>query len=369
MQQREEKQLEVSVDSLISRVALVKDALQIFIRKLENDYERLTWPSVLDNFALCTSQLNAINKLLKSEKTASFRSQVIIPLLLSPDRDEDLAKLTEQRVPVFSHEIVPDHLRTKPDPEVEEQEKQLSAEAARMGPEVAQKQIQALNKMCSNLLEKLNNPREDRDAENAVRQNKPSFNPADTNALVSAVAFGKGLSKCRPPGPVASGHPGQGPMMTGGPTLQQVTIGGGAGQQAGMGGPVAPQQQGQPGPGPCWVAFRLLVLLQDLDHAGWISGCWFSCRTWTMLGGFQAAGSPAGPGPCWVDFRLLVLLQDLDHAGWISGPAGSPAGPGPCWVDLRSCWFSCRTWTMLGAEMSSTITPGSCLIPPAGFTL
>lgn len=47
-------------------------------------------------------------------------------------------KLTEQRVPVFSHEIVPDYLRTKPDPEVEEQEKQLSAEAARIGPEVAQ---------------------------------------------------------------------------------------------------------------------------------------------------------------------------------------------------------------------------------------
>lgn len=81
----------------------------------------------------------------------------------------------------------------------------------------------------------------------AVRQNKPSFNPADTNALVGAVAFGKGLSKCRPPGPVAPGHPGQGPMMSSGPTLQQVTIGGGSNQQAGMGGPVAQQQQGQPG--------------------------------------------------------------------------------------------------------------------------
>lgn len=49
-----------------------------------------------------------------------------------------LQKLTEQRLPVFSHEIVPDYLRTKPDPEVEEQEKQLSAEAARIGIEVAQ---------------------------------------------------------------------------------------------------------------------------------------------------------------------------------------------------------------------------------------
>ncbi|KAI3369105.1 hypothetical protein L3Q82_026067 [Scortum barcoo] len=246
--QREEKQLEASVESLISRVAHVKNALHSFIYKLENEYERLTWPSVLDNFALLSGQLNTINKLLKNEKTPSFRNQVIIPLLLSPDRDEDLAKLTEQRVPVFSHEIVPDYLRTKPDPEVEEQEKQLSAEAARIGPEVAQKQIQTLNKLCSNLLEKLNNPRDDRDAESAaMRQNKPSFNPADTNALVGAVAFGKGLSKCRPPGPVAPGHPGQGPMMSGGPTLQQVTIGGGSNQQAAMGGPVPPQQQGQPG--------------------------------------------------------------------------------------------------------------------------
>lgn len=121
-------------------------------------------PSVLDNFALLSGQLNTINKVLKNEKTPSYRSQVIIPLLLSPDRDEELLvsvftdslwwwhrnwvfkvrafllwqRLTEQRVPVFSHEIVPDHLRTKPDPEVEEQEKHLSAEAARIGPEVAQ---------------------------------------------------------------------------------------------------------------------------------------------------------------------------------------------------------------------------------------
>ncbi|KAJ8418573.1 hypothetical protein AAFF_G00000720 [Aldrovandia affinis] len=248
MQQREEKQLEASTESLISRVAHLKNSLHSFIFKLENEYERLTWPSVLDNFALLSGQLNTINKLLRNEKTPSFRNQVIIPLLLSPDRDEELAKLTEQRVPVFSHEIVPDHLRTKPDPEVEELEKQLSVEAARIGPDAAQKQIQTLNKLCSNLLEKLNNPRDDRETESAaVRQNKQSFNPADTTALVAAVGFGKGLAKCRPPGPVAPGQPGQGPMMTGGPTLQQVTIAGSSGQQAAIGGPVPSQQPGQPG--------------------------------------------------------------------------------------------------------------------------
>lgn len=43
LQQREEKQLETSVESLISRVAHVKSALLNFIFKLENEYERLMW--------------------------------------------------------------------------------------------------------------------------------------------------------------------------------------------------------------------------------------------------------------------------------------------------------------------------------------
>lgn len=172
----------------------------------------------------------------------SFRNQVIIPLLLSPDRDDELAvsitdqkqvhfkvavclygchlclgqKLTEQRVSVFSHEIVPDYLRTKPDPEVEEQEKQLSTEAARIGPELAQvsepsilscqlltgiswligycffsqqKQIQALNKLCSNLLEKLNNPRDDRDTESAGKFHLPFLDSFTKMKICAIYAF------------------------------------------------------------------------------------------------------------------------------------------------------------------------------------
>ncbi|XP_038649899.1 mediator of RNA polymerase II transcription subunit 8 isoform X3 [Scyliorhinus canicula] len=158
-------------------------------------------------------------------------------------------KLTEGRVPVFSHEVVPDHLRTKPDPEVEEQEKQLSTEAARLAPDVAQKHIQALNKMCGNLLDKLNNAREERESESgALRQNKQTFNPADTNALLAAIGFGKGLSKpIRPPqgGPVSSGQSVPVPGLQGGPSMAQVSIQSGTNPQ-GMQGQVPPQQ-GQPG--------------------------------------------------------------------------------------------------------------------------
>nr|KAF6282450.1 hypothetical protein mMyoMyo1_010087 [Myotis myotis] len=113
--QREEKQLEASLNALLSQVADLKNSLGSFIYKLENEYDRLTWPSVLDSFALLSGQLNTLNQ----------------------DRDEDLMRQTEGRVPVFSHEVVPDHLRTKPDPEVEEQEKQLTTDAARIGADVA----------------------------------------------------------------------------------------------------------------------------------------------------------------------------------------------------------------------------------------
>ncbi|XP_042190767.1 mediator of RNA polymerase II transcription subunit 8 isoform X2 [Callorhinchus milii] len=250
MQPREEKQLEASVDTIISRVADLKSSLASFIHKLENEYERLNWPSVLDNFALVSGQLNTLNKLLRNEKTPLLRNQVIIPLLLCPDRDDELMKLTEGRVPVFSHEVVPDHLRTKPDPEVEEQEKQLSADAARLAPDVAQKQIQSLNKMCGILLDKLNNTREERESESgALRQSKQTFNPADTNALVAAVGFGRGLSKpIRPQGPGGPVPPGQtlpGAGLPGGPSMAQVSMQSGPNQQQGMAAQVPPQ--GQPG--------------------------------------------------------------------------------------------------------------------------
>nr|XP_019813224.1 PREDICTED: mediator of RNA polymerase II transcription subunit 8 isoform X1 [Bos indicus] len=247
--QREEKQLEASLDALLSQVADLKNSLGSFIYKLENEYDRLTWPSVLDSFALLSGQLNTLNKVLKHEKTPLFRNQVIIPLVLSPDRDEDLMRQTEGRVPVFSHEVVPDHLRTKPDPEVEEQEKQLTTDAARIGADAAQKQIQSLNKMCSNLLEKIS--KEERESESGgLRPNKQTFNPADTNALVAAVAFGKGLSNWRPAGssgPSQPGQPGAGTVLAGASGLQQVQMAGAPNQQQPMLSGVQMAQAGQPG--------------------------------------------------------------------------------------------------------------------------
>ncbi|POI36136.1 hypothetical protein CIB84_000116 [Bambusicola thoracicus] len=208
--QREEKQLELTLEALISQVADLKNSLVSFIYKLENEYDRLTWPSVLDSFALLSGQLNTLNKVLKHEKTPLLRNQVIIPLVLSPDRDEEIMLLM-----IF----------------------------------VLQKQIQSLNKMCSNLLEKIS--KEERESESGgLRQNKQTFNPTDTNALVAAVAFGKGLSNRRPPGSggsVQSGQPGAGAIIAGASGMQQVPMSSAPAQQQPMLAGVQMAQAGQPG--------------------------------------------------------------------------------------------------------------------------
>ena len=53
-------------------------------------------------------------------------------------------KLTEGRVVMFNHEVVPDYLRTKPEPEVEEKTQQLTTKASQITQDLAQVRIKAL---------------------------------------------------------------------------------------------------------------------------------------------------------------------------------------------------------------------------------
>lgn len=41
--------------------------------------------------------MNSLLKQMKHEKTPPLKKYITLPLLLSPDRDEDLLKLTEHR--------------------------------------------------------------------------------------------------------------------------------------------------------------------------------------------------------------------------------------------------------------------------------
>lgn len=62
----------------------------------------------------------------------------MLPIQLSQERDTDLLRITEQRVPQFSHDLAPDYLRTKLEPDVEQRMLQLEIKASNMTFEMAQ---------------------------------------------------------------------------------------------------------------------------------------------------------------------------------------------------------------------------------------
>lgn len=49
--------------------------------------------------------------------------------MLSPERDDQLAQMTEHRVMTFAHDLVPDYLRTKLEPSAENKMIQLEHKA------------------------------------------------------------------------------------------------------------------------------------------------------------------------------------------------------------------------------------------------
>ncbi len=168
---------------------------------------------------ISTGQINTLNKVLKSDKTPALRNLVLLPLKLSQDRDEELEKMTEGRVPAFNHEVVPNYLRTKAEPEVEERELQLKQKAATIAPEQAQKQINSMNKLVNRILDMVNSAKDDWEGDNAAMRiaSMSNCNPTDTTALVGAITSGRGLKLNRPPVQNQHSVPGQ----PGGPTLSQ----------------------------------------------------------------------------------------------------------------------------------------------------
>jgi len=205
---REEKQLDATLEAVSQRVSDIKNSIGGMLQKLEAEYETLNWTIFLDNFALISGQLNSLLRLLKNDRTFPLRSLATLPLLLSPDRDEDLVKLTENRVSTFTHDLVPNYLRTKLDPDVEKKHNDIEERASQYTADNVQKQVNQMNKAANHVIDQVNSAREEWENEAVSRASaNQTFSPSDTNALVAAVGSGKGL-KQQPvqPGPSSQGQ-------------------------------------------------------------------------------------------------------------------------------------------------------------------
>ncbi|XP_071449737.1 mediator of RNA polymerase II transcription subunit 8 isoform X1 [Hetaerina americana] len=180
--------------------------------------------------------LTALSKVLSNEKCAALRSLAVLPLLLSPERDEELVRLTERRVAAFAHDHVPDLLRTRPEPEAEARLALLEQRAANMSYDAAQKQVAAMNKVVSLVWDLISEARESWENEVGARAGvAQTSSVADTHALVAAVGMGRGLKQSSSGGPQNNnGVPGAGGMGN--------SVAGGRG---GMGPGQQQQQMGQ----------------------------------------------------------------------------------------------------------------------------
>jgi len=196
--EREQKMLDSSMENLSQRLTDLRGSISQMIAKVEND-PHLNWPSFLNSLALISGQMNSLMKNIKSEATSKnppllYRRYITLPLFLSPDRDEELVKLTEGRVTTFSHDVVPHLLRTKPDPEIETRYASHENRTNSLGSETISKQLTVMEKITTEKLKLINRERDDMDLKaNARSEMEKTSSIEDTMSLVAAVAHGKGL--------------------------------------------------------------------------------------------------------------------------------------------------------------------------------
>jgi mediator of RNA polymerase II transcription subunit 8 len=171
----------------------LRQALLALIYRRENEYETISWAHMIDNFSLFSGQINNLMKIIKNEKTLSLRNRVLLPLALSPDVDEELAKQSEGRVQAFNHEMVPDYLRTKPEPDIEEKERLINVRTTSITTDQATRQTTMANKIVTNMIEIIKNTRDEWETESRSANQTQTSSLSDTNTLVAAINNGKGI--------------------------------------------------------------------------------------------------------------------------------------------------------------------------------
>lgn len=157
-------------------------------------------------------QLSSLSKALSKDICPPLRNRTVLPLLLSQDHDEHLAKLTEGRLMIFSHDVAPDYLRTKPDLATEQKMIQNEQKASSITAEAAVKQVSQYHKVTTHLWEMVSKAHVEWEMETNSRPGvQQTSSMADTHALVAAVGCGKGIK------PVMTGMGG--PSTSGSPNM------------------------------------------------------------------------------------------------------------------------------------------------------
>ena len=188
--EREDKQMEITLDSMLQRCQDLMKAMSAFLYRIET--EQLDYKDYVDAYAAFQGHIHQLMKVIKNNHQL-LANRSVFPIKLTPNDDEGLTAATEGRLKTLNHDSCPIYLRTKYDPEIETRFNHFLQRGNLINPDQAQKQIASANKIVQNITDLIRNHREESESD----QNRNSFPPTssnvDTYTLAGALFYGKGL--------------------------------------------------------------------------------------------------------------------------------------------------------------------------------
>ncbi|CAF1083448.1 unnamed protein product [Adineta steineri] len=191
------------LQQILDKVRDLKQSLANFFTEYEHGQP--SWPTILDQMNVLSSQITTLRTSVR-HILPLLRTNSIMPMCLSPENDLTVEQLTERRLSIFNHDFMPQLLRTKNLPEIEERERLLNTNLTSnnnnnsntMGrsmpaPNEIHTRVQELNLYLDHVTALLRQTKDVTDKSEKQFDLQRFTNQSDTKRLLDAMNYGIGL--------------------------------------------------------------------------------------------------------------------------------------------------------------------------------
>ena len=201
-----------NLQELRNKCVLLRQKVCNFLTKLDTNPDSLDYNSCLNNLNLIYSEINGVLRFVDSERYQELiYRHTIMPISVLNENDEKLKQTTENRIPFFNHEVIPNVLRTKQDLDIENKDNQIANQAIRkfgsINSQNGQLDVKKLNnlddsinllqKMVTRAIEKIEKSNKSSQSSNSDLNSKHHrlgySKDEHTYQLLNIYRFGKGL--------------------------------------------------------------------------------------------------------------------------------------------------------------------------------